>query len=200
MRRNRWTVLLLAVVASVGFFGLSEWLLAAGMSHGQVEVLARQGWKQADMLRGQKKYEQAGKVYEKTLDILTEGKQEGTTLGMAAKQMIEFCKAMPIDVKTLQDGAYEGTAWGYSGEMTIEVTLKSGRMTKFEIKSQKESRKPGVQRVPGYIMKRQHPSVEAVTNCTVTSYGLMTATLRALQKAPAVEKTEDKPKDKPAEK
>ncbi len=200
MTPRRLALLLVVVVSSLALMGVSQWLPAAGMSHGQAETLARQGWKQADALRGQKKYEQAAKVYEKTLEILTEAKQETTTLGMAAKQMVEFCKAMPIDVKTLKDGAYEGTAWGYCGEMTIAVTLKGGKMTRFEIKSHKESRKPGLEKVPGFIMARQHPSVDSVTNCTVTAYGLMTATLRALQKAPQAEKPADKPADKPKDK
>lgn len=190
MSTHRKLLLALVVMASVGLGCLSEWLLAAGMSHGQAEIQARNGWKLADGKRAQAKWEDAGKIYEKTLEILAQSSSGGvsgdkTTLGMAATQMIEFCKAMPIDVTKLGDGTYEGQAWGYQAQMTIEIKLEKGRIKSFQVKDQKESSpRKAFEVVPALIVKRQSPSVDAASGATCTSYGLMTATLRALKKAP----------------
>ncbi len=191
MSAHRKLLLALVVMTSAGMACLSEWLLAAGISHGQAEIQARNGWKLADGKRAQGKWEDAGKIYEKTLAILAQSSTDGitgdkTTLGMAATQMIEFCKAMPIDVKKLGDGTYEGKAWGYQAQMTVEVKLEKGRIKTFQIKEQKESSpRKAFEIVPAQIVRRQHPSVDAASGATCTSYGLMTATLRALKKAPA---------------
>ncbi|HUW58250.1 MAG TPA: FMN-binding protein, partial [Planctomycetota bacterium] len=60
---------------------------------------------------------------------------------------------------------------------------EGGRIREFRILQHKETREKGLEIVPRLIVKKQSPSVDAVSRATVTSYGLMTATLRALQKA-----------------
>ena len=182
------SLLFLVLVAGVSL-GAAGWLLAAGLSHGQAERQARDLWKLADGQRAQKKYENAIKAYEKSLEILAQSTVNNmtgdkTTLGMAAKQMIELCKAMPIDVTKLKDGTYEGKAWGYQAELTVEITLAGGRIKQFKIVEQKESApRKSLEIVPKLIMSKQSCSVDAVSGATTTSYGLMTATQRSLDKA-----------------
>ena len=191
-RRSTWTAAL-AFAGAVVVFAFAGFVIAQTISHGEAETIARNMWKAGDGKRAEKKWDDAVKAYEKSLEVLARSKSGGvtgdkTTLGMAAMQMIELCKAMPIDLKTLKDGTYEGQAWGYMAQMTIEVTLKGGKMTQFKLKDQKETHKQALDPVPRMIMARHSPSVDAVTNATVTSYGLMTATKRALDKARAADK------------
>jgi uncharacterized protein with FMN-binding domain len=179
-------------VAGLSLFLASELVLAQTLSHGQAELQARQVWKTADGLRAQRKFDVAVKAYEKSLEILTRSGGDKTTLGMAAMQMIEFCKAMPLDVKTLKDGTYQGKAWGYAAEMTVEVTLQGGRIKQFKVLEQKESApRKALEVVPRFIVSRQTPNVEAVTGATTTSYGLMTATQRALLQAREAKETKE---------
>ena len=191
--RCKW-ILALVAIAGVSLFFVSEFLLAAGLSHGQAEIQARNLWKMADAKRAQGKFEDAIKAYEKSIEILAQSDVHGissdkTTLGLAPRQMIELCKDMPIDVKKLKDGTYEGTAWGYQAQMTVEITLQSGRIKQFKVKDEKESSpRTALQFVPKAIMARQSCSVDAVSGATCTSYGLMVATQRALDKARETDK------------
>ncbi|HUV39402.1 MAG TPA: FMN-binding protein [Planctomycetota bacterium] len=188
---------LLSVVAILGAVVLAAlmWVgpasAQAKMSHGQSEMQARKIWSAADELRRRGKWETAVKAYQKSLEVLALSGGEKTTLGMAATQMIELCEAMPFDVKQVADGEYEAQAWGYFAQIKVKVTVKGGKIRNFHILEHKETRPKGLEIVPRLIYKKQSPSVDAVTNATVTSYGLMTATLRALQKGKTDSGTKD---------
>jgi len=191
MRRSRMTLWALLTAALLVLASVSRDAPAQrAMSHGQAEIQARKLWSLGDAVRRKGQYDKAVKAYEKSLEVLTTSGDDRSTLGMAAKQMIEFCNAMPIDVKQLKDGAYEGEAWGYFAVMKISLKLEGGRIREFRILQHKETREKGLEIVPRLIVKKQSPSVDAVSRATVTSYGLMTATLRALQKAES--KTDEK--------
>ena len=195
MLKHQPLVLVLSIVLSACLFAASERVLAAGQSFTQALKTASEMWRAADGRRLKGKYDDAIKAYEKSLEVISQASLFGipgkdTTMAMAPRQMIELCKAMPIDLKTLQDGVWEGQAQGYAGLMTVEVTLKDGKITQFNLKSNKESKpRNALQVVPTLIIKKQTPSVDAVTGATISSYCVMSATQRALMKA--------KPADKP---
>jgi uncharacterized protein with FMN-binding domain len=192
-------ILVLSLVGGACLFVMSQTVLGAGgITAGNSEVKAREVWHIGDSLRLQGKFADAVRAYERSLEILAVGKGDTTTRGSASKNMIEFCGAMPIDVKKLKDGTYQGKAQGYQAEISVEVTLKDGKITLFKIVDQKESApRAALQEVPKRIMARQNPNVDASTRATCTSYGLMTATLHALQQAKDPEADKDKGKDKP---
>ncbi len=199
MLRHRALILVMSIAGGACLFVGSDHVLAAGPSFTQALNTASQFWRAADGRRLQGKYDDAIKAYQKSLEILSQATLFGipgknTTMAMAPQQMIELCKAMPIDVKTLKDGVWEGQAQGYAGLMTVEVTLKGGKITEFKVKSNKESKpRNALQVVPALIVKKQTPSVEAVTGATISSYCVMSATQRALVQAKPAEKPKDKP-------
>jgi uncharacterized protein with FMN-binding domain len=172
----------------------AQLLLAQSLSHQQAEKLTREIWRVADARRAQGKYEDASKLYERAVKVLANCDIHGTTAdkttwGTACRQMIELCKAMPIDISKLKEGDYEGSAWGYQGNMTVGVTIRGGRIKQFTVKSQAESSpRKALEVVPAFIVRKQSPSVDASTGATMTSYGLMAATQRALDKAKPAEK------------
>jgi hypothetical protein len=80
----------------------------------------------------------------------------------------------------LVEDEYAGVGDHGTGE-TDELTLAGGRIKQFRVKDQKESSpRAALQLVPKAIMARQSCSVDASSGATCTSYGLMTATMRAL--------------------
>ncbi|HUW56938.1 MAG TPA: tetratricopeptide repeat protein, partial [Planctomycetota bacterium] len=100
MRRSRMTLWALLTAALLVLASVSRDAPAQrAMSHGQAEIQARKLWSLGDAVRRKGQYDKAVKAYEKSLEVLTTSGDDRSTLGMAAKQMIEFCNAMPIDVK-----------------------------------------------------------------------------------------------------
>lgn len=139
-------------------------------------------WRRADARRRSKRYEDARKDYEKAAEAW--GAANNRRFAEVTRQMVELCEAMPINVRKLRDGTYEGTALGHQANMTVSVTIRDGRIRGFEVKEQRESRPlKALEIVPRLIFRKQTPSVDAVSGATVTSYGLMTAAQRALEKA-----------------
>ena len=139
-------------------------------------------YKRADARRKRRRYEDAAKDYEKSAEFW-----QATNNGNFARvtrQMAELCEAMPVRVRKLKDGTYTGTARGYSANITVAVKIKRGRIRGFQITDQRESRPlKSLKILPQLIGRRQSPSVDVVSGATVTCYGVMAATLRALEKA-----------------
>ena len=143
---------------------------------------ARAYWQRADARRRRRKYEDAAKDYEKSVEAWRSANNRN--FANVTAQMAGLCRAMPIDVRKLKDGTYTGTARGYSADITVEVQIRRGRIRGFRVTDQRESRPlKSLQALPALIGRRQSCSVDVVTGATVTSYGVMAATQRALEKA-----------------
>ncbi len=86
----------------------------------------------------------------------------------------------------LQDGAYKGSAEGVHGPISVQVTVKGGRIAAVDVLSQEEA--AGVadlafQRIPAEIVKKQSTEVEAVTGASTSSKAIMAAAAEALKAA-----------------
>ena len=81
------------------------------------------------------------------------------------------------------DGVYTGTAQGYRGEMTVEVTVRGGRITDITVVSARDdgkylsSAKNGV--IPA-ILSAQDTDVDTVSGATFSSRGIINAVGNAL--------------------
>jgi len=144
---------------------------------------ARAFWKRADGQRLRKKHEEARKDYEQAASLWDE--LGNRNFAAVTRLMVDLCgKIEAIDVRKLKDGDYQGTARGYSADITVAVRIKNGKITGFAVPAQKESRPlKSLEILPNLVKRRQSPSVDAVSGATVTSYGVMAATLQALEKA-----------------
>lgn len=85
-----------------------------------------------------------------------------------------------------KDGTYTGTASGYAPNLTVEVTIASGKITSVEIDSHNES--PGFyekafETVPHEIVSSQSTDVDTVSGATFSSKGIINAVEDALQDA-----------------
>lgn len=84
-----------------------------------------------------------------------------------------------------KDGSYSGSAKGYGGTVTAQVTIKSGKMTSISASGPNEtpsyfSKAKGV--IPK-IISAQNPRVDAVSGATYSSNGIINAVIAALKKA-----------------
>lgn len=86
----------------------------------------------------------------------------------------------------LQDGAFKASAEGVHGPITVQVTVKRGRIAAVDVLSQAEA--AGVadlafQRIPAEIVKKQSTEVEAVAGASTSSKAIMAAAAEALKAA-----------------
>jgi len=144
---------------------------------------ARAHWRRADARRMKKQYEDARKDYEDAASLWeANGNRNFSTV---TRLMVDLCTTITeLNVKKLKNGEYQGTARGYSGDITVAVRLKNGRVVNFAVTNHRESRPlKSLEILPTAIGRKQSPSVDAVSGATVTSYGVMAATLQALERA-----------------
>lgn len=85
----------------------------------------------------------------------------------------------------LQDGTYEGSAEGYSGEITVSVTVSGGQVTSITVLSEDETGKYYSQAAAllDIIVDEQSLEVDAVSGATFSSAGIVNAVADALQDA-----------------
>ncbi len=84
------------------------------------------------------------------------------------------------------DGSYTGSAEGVHGAITVQVTVKGGKIAAVDVVSQEEA--AGVadlafERIPAAIVKAQTTEVEAVTGASTSSKAIMAAAASALEGA-----------------
>ncbi len=96
------------------------------------------------------------------------------------------------------DGVYTGTAPGFGGNITVEVTIKNGKIAGIRVLDHSGETASYYKRaaaVTGRILKAGTPNVDTVSGATYSSNGIINAVKRALKKAAgaAEEETEKEP-------
>ncbi|WP_138206929.1 FMN-binding protein [Haloimpatiens lingqiaonensis] len=85
-----------------------------------------------------------------------------------------------------KDGVYQGVGNGYRRDLTVEVTIKNGKISRVDIVSDNEtpkfSRIP-FETIPEEIVNAQSTEVDLVSGATMTSRGVIEAVNDALSKA-----------------
>lgn len=93
--------------------------------------------------------------------------------------VVEFSGAV------LADGVYQGSAQGYKGAITVEVTVEQGALTAVEVLEQSDT--PNfyayAATIPDTVVETQSLQVDAVTGATYSSAGLLNAIEDALSGA-----------------
>ena len=83
-------------------------------------------------------------------------------------------------------GTYQGTAPGFGGDITMEVTVSSGAILSVKVISQSDTpeiSKQAFERIPLAIMTGQTLAVDTVSGATLSSNGIIAATSAALAKS-----------------
>lgn len=136
-----------------------------------------------DSFRGRKDWEKARNAYVEALKSFQAGNAQ--KLIVATNAIIALCNTMPdLNLTKMKDGSYQGSETGYVAEVSVEVTVKGGKISAMRIVSTRENRAlKSLQTVPQQIVSRKTPSVDAFSGATITSYAVMNATAKALKQA-----------------
>ncbi|MDR1178150.1 MAG: flavocytochrome c [Spirochaetaceae bacterium] len=100
-----------------------------------------------------------------------------SVLGCASSSKISF-----------NPGTYQGTAQGFNGDVTMEVSVDAGRILSVRVVSQNDT--PEIsglayERIPAAIVSGQTLAVDTVSGATYSSQGIINAVSAALEKAGA---------------
>lgn len=114
--------------------------------------------------------------------VETSAVKEGTTKAEESTQM-ETAK----EGGTYKDGTYTGTGKGFGGQMTVQVTVKDGKITQVKILNHKDGASyiNRASSILSAIVAKQSTNVDTVSGATYSSVGIIQATRNALSKAMA---------------
>lgn len=85
-----------------------------------------------------------------------------------------------------KDGVWNGTALGYNDDVTVSVTISSGKITDISIIESSDDEPYydwAKEEIPQRILEVQSPDVDTVSGATFSSEGIINAVSDALQKA-----------------
>ena len=87
-----------------------------------------------------------------------------------------------IAASRIPDGTYTGTSLAYIADLTVAVTVKSGRLMSVRITKHKDKQYySALTDTPTQIIKKQGlKGVDATTGATITSQAIIDATAKAL--------------------
>jgi len=101
----------------------------------------------------------------------------------------DYNHSVGIDLGDSQykDGVYQGTATGFRDGLTVEIEIKSGKLSSVKVIEHNEIGqnfwyKP-LTMIPKMIVKEQSTDVDTVAGATASSEGLLSAVESALEKA-----------------
>ncbi|MCD8125509.1 MAG: FMN-binding protein, partial [Lachnospiraceae bacterium] len=87
---------------------------------------------------------------------------------------------------TYADGVYTGTGTGFGGDITVQVTVKKGKITKIKILSAEDETPSYLKKAKGIIssiLAAQSTEVDVVSGATYSSEGILEAVQNALKQA-----------------
>lgn len=97
-----------------------------------------------------------------------------------------FSGTLAAATPALKDGTYTGTGSGRNGEITVELTVKAGKLATVNVVRHGETAgisDAALARVPAEIVAQQSTAVDAVTGATMTSEGIKAAVADAIRRA-----------------
>lgn len=97
-----------------------------------------------------------------------------------------FSGSLAAATPALKDGTYTGTGSGRNGEITVELTVKAGKLATVNVVRHGETAgisDAALARVPAEIVAQQSTAVDAVTGATMTSEGIKAAVADAIRQA-----------------
>lgn len=107
-----------------------------------------------------------------------------TGIRAADNSEVEVSSTVSMDA-TYKDGTYEGSATGYSGKMTVSVTIADGKISAIEIVSTGDDEEYLIDArdVIPEIIEKQSLDVDTVSGATHSSKGIIRAVGNALENA-----------------
>jgi uncharacterized protein with FMN-binding domain len=89
----------------------------------------------------------------------------------------------PVDTSSLMDGAYQGRYKQGPNQAEVEVSIQNQEITRIKILKHNEWRGERAEAVIDRIVEKQSTHVEAVSGATRSSYVIMNAVEKAIEKS-----------------
>lgn len=145
-----------------------------------------------DALRLAGKFDQAVTYYEKIAAI--HNLKDDKLKELARTNADLLTRLQKLDLSKVKDGRYSGnSAVGYRGSLSVEVTVKSGKIAAVRVADQKEDQALlALTEIPKRIVAAQGiAGVDAITGATSSSDAVVLATVAALTGTPGGSKYKD---------
>ena len=129
------------------------------------------------------RYEQAVRYYEKALDVPADGDLHKRAHDRARASIEAVTLFDALDVKAIPDGTYTASSLGYEGPITIEVSVRGGRIEDVKVTQHTEKQfYAALTDTPARIIQKQSvKGVDATSRATITSEAIINATAKALR-------------------
>jgi uncharacterized protein with FMN-binding domain len=121
-----------------------------------------------------------------TADKTRAGKRRQTAVSSKKTTAGSALENSSFEVTEWKDGTYTGSARGYGGTITAQVTVKNGKIASIDLIShagETPSYFAKAKAVVNTILKKQTPNVDTVSGATYSSNGIREAVKAALKKA-----------------
>lgn len=105
---------------------------------------------------------------------------------LIAISMLFLCACNNNNKKHVNDGTYTGSANGYCGTITSEVTFEDGAITDVKVIDHHETKTwsdAAILNIPAYIVSEQSVNVDTQTGATTTSEAIKESVVNAIEKA-----------------
>ncbi len=130
-------------------------------------------------------YQQALQYYQKVLDVPATGRMQqrierNQTRARANIEGIKLFDA--LDLKRIPDGKYRGASPAYAGDLTVEVTVKGGRIQAVDVVAHQEKQfySAITDTTRKIVQKQSLKGIDATTHATITSDAIVNASAKAL--------------------
>ena len=118
-------------------------------------------------------------------NMVTEAREKDDEIAKLSAQ-IQSEEAGGDTAGSYKDGSYEGTATGFGGDITVTVTVDSGKITAVDIVSAEKEDGAYLTMAEDIIPKiidAQTSEVDTISGATFSSTGIKNATAQALESA-----------------
>ena len=88
-----------------------------------------------------------------------------------------------LEGASLNDGTYQETALGYSGDVKLTVKIEGGRIAEINTQHEEKIDQNACVIIPKRIIEKQSLQVDGISGATVSKDAVVSGTLRALQQA-----------------
>jgi len=124
------------------------------------------------------------------------------TIGVVAQNFLGV-EVEEVDIASVPDGVYQGSAQGFMGPIEVEVEVSGGEIISIEVIDHEETPTYFIEAyplIPEQIKEQQSFDVDTSTGATASAQGIVDAVQNALLKALGVEDdVEEAPEEEPGE-
>ena len=144
------------------------------------------------------------------VDIITGSTVSSAAMINAIRQTVNVVamnflgvEAVELDITSVPDGVYQGSAQGFMGPIEVEVELSGGEIISIEVLDHEETPTYFIESyplIPERIIEQQDLDVDVATGATASAQGILDAVRNALLEASGIENgVEDVPEEEPEE-